>query len=149
MTTTIGGEGDALTLFANLVELEYDALEAYLAAVDRLGDAAIRATMQEFIADHRRHVSDLGSVIGEMGGSAPTEGDFKRLLTKGKVVIGQIAGDKGILQAMKTNEDDTNQAYERAAGRDDVTARGREVLERNLADERRHRAWIEAQIARM
>ena len=47
------------------------------------------------------------------------------VLTKGKVVLGGLIGDNAVLQAMKTNEDDTNTAYERALG-----------------DERRHRDWM-------
>lgn len=47
------------------------------------------------------------------------------VLTKGKVVLGGPMGDKAVLQAMKTNEDDTNTAYERALG-----------------DERRQRDWM-------
>ena len=42
-----------------------------------------------------------------------------------------------------------NSAYERAVSRDDLTPQLREVLQRNLADERRHRAWIEARLASM
>ena len=48
---------------------------------------------------------------------------------------------------MKSNEDDTNQAYEQALDRDDLTADIRDLLARNLADERRHRGWIEARLA--
>jgi hypothetical protein len=78
---------------------------------------------------------------------APTKGDFKRILTKGKVVIGQLVGDRGILMAMKSNEDDTNRAYEQAVRRHDLSTELRELLQRNLSDERRHRAWIEDRLA--
>jgi hypothetical protein len=44
---------------------------------------------------------------------------------------------------MKTNEDDTNTAYERACARNDVTPELQLLLRRNLNDERRHRTWIE------
>jgi hypothetical protein len=47
---------------------------------------------------------------------------------------------------MKSNEDDTNRTYERALSRPAVPAHVREVLERNLQDERRHRAWLEQRI---
>ena len=49
-----------------------------------------------------------------MGRTPPKEGDMKALLTKGKVVIAGLMGDEAILQAMRTNEADTNTAYERA-----------------------------------
>jgi hypothetical protein len=45
-----------------------------------------------------------------MGRTPPKEGDMKALLTKGKVVIAGLMGDAAILQAMRTNEADTNTA---------------------------------------
>jgi hypothetical protein len=65
------------------------------------------------------------------------------MLTQGKVVLGGLMGVKAILVALKTNEDDTNTAYERAVNHEGRHASAEEVLRRGLADERRHRAWIE------
>ena len=47
---------------------------------------------------------------------------------------------------MKTNEDDTNTAYERAVKHEEADG-VRPIFEKNLADERRHRAWLESTIA--
>ena len=47
---------------------------------------------------------------------------------------------------MKTNETDTNVAYERATTNDVVPPTVKELLRQNLADERRHRAWMEEQL---
>ena len=58
-------------------------------------------------------------------------------------------GDKAILIAMKTNEDDTNTAYERATQHKDMTAEMKRVLNSNLSDERRHRTWIEQTLKKM
>ena len=77
------------------------------------------------------------------------QSDIKSILTQGKVVLRGITGDSGILKAMKSNEDETNEAYEQALARNDVTANIRDILERNLADERRHRTWIEERLAQM
>jgi hypothetical protein len=63
--------------------------------------------------------------------------------------MGALMGDKAILMAMKTNEDDTNTAYERATKHKDMTAEMHKVLSSNLADERRHRTWIEQTLKKM
>ena len=47
---------------------------------------------------------------------------------------------------MKTNEADTNTAYERATRHEGLTPEIVTALERNLGDERRHKAWIEARL---
>jgi hypothetical protein len=60
------------------------------------------------------HITELGDILSSMGRTPPKEGDMKALLTKGKVVIAGLMGDEAILQAMRTNEADTNTAYERS-----------------------------------
>ena len=73
-----------------------------------------RNALAEFERDHLRHITELGDILSSMGRTPPKEGDMKALLTKGKVVIAGLMGDEAILQAMRTNEADTNTAYERA-----------------------------------
>lgn len=74
---------------------------------------------------------------------------MKSMLAKGKVVLGGLMGDKAILQAMTTNEDDTNTAYERAVKHDEASAEVRQVLSRGLADERRRRDRMVETIAKL
>ncbi len=146
MTTLVGTQKNLVDLLDALLELDYDAIEAYRAAIDRIGDVSDKAQLGSFLADHERHVRDLTPLVESLGKKASKGPDIKQWLTKGKVVIMGIAGDHAILLAMKTNEDDTNKAYERAVSRTDLTPDIRDVLERNLADERRHRAWLEARV---
>ncbi|MGX2041433.1 PA2169 family four-helix-bundle protein [Methylocaldum sp. MU1018] len=149
MPTLIGNEDSFIDTLANLIALDFDAAAAYEAAIKRIGDRAIGDRFGQFMSDHQRHIQELGRIARDLGRVPPTEADFKAVLTQGKVIIGNIAGDQGILQAMKSNEDDTHQAYRQALNRSDVPPQVRPVLERNLADERRHRAWIEQCLARM
>lgn len=149
MATMIGSEAHVVDMLIHLVELDFDAIAAYRAAIERLDSPRPKRAMQEFLLDHERHIRELSPLIRELGGTPPLEGDLKSVLTKGKVVIGQLMGDAGILGAMRSNEDDTNDAYERAASRIDAREPVRLVLARGLADERRHRGWIEAELERL
>lgn len=126
----------------DVVELDYDAVAAYKEAIDRLDDGAAKAKLREFQRDHERHISDLSEVIRKEGGTPPDSGDFKKVLTKGKVQLADLAGDDAILKAMKTNEDQTNDKYESMV-KEDFPNHIRTLLKRGLEDERRHRAWIE------
>lgn len=146
MATLAGKQEDPIKVLRSLVELDFDAVDAYEAAIARLDDVAYRAQLRQFCDDHRRHIAELNPIIQRLGGEPVLEGDIKRILTKGKVVIGGLLGDKAILGAMKTNEDDTNKAYERAV-QHSFDASVMTILQRNLADERRHRAWIEQILA--
>lgn len=130
-----------------LIELDLDAIEAYEAAIARLSDPSDKAQLERFLEDHRRHTVELGSVVQELGGTAVTRPDFKRVLAKGKVVLGGLVGDRAVLTAMKSNEDTTTKTYEKATREAGVPIRVRTILERNLADEQRHLGWIEQRLA--
>jgi uncharacterized protein (TIGR02284 family) len=142
MATTVGTESSLEDLLTDLIQLDHDAAGAYQAAIDRLKDAGFRSALSGFRQDHLRHIEELGAQLSAIGGESPKEGDMKSLLAKGKVVLGGLMGDKAILQAMKTNEDDTNTAYERAVKHDEASEDVRDVLSRGLTDERRHRDWM-------
>jgi uncharacterized protein (TIGR02284 family) len=142
MATTVGNERHLEHLLEDLIRLDYDAAAAYQAAIDRLETAGFKAAMRTFKADHLRHTRELGECLRGLGEKAPREGDLKQLLTTGKVVLGGLLGDKAILRAMRTNEDDTVTAYDRAVKHKAVTEAIRRVLERGRMDEHRHRQWI-------
>jgi len=130
----------------NLIALDFDAIEAYQAALERLDDNESKTRLAGFKADHERHTEALGAHLSAMGETPPTKGDLKSLLTKGKVVIAGLAGDKAILQAMKSNEEDTVGAYAEATAQAGFPAALAQTLDENLADEKRHREWIERRI---
>ena len=110
--------------------------------IDRLENSSYRTALTEFKRDHLRHITELGDILSDMGRVLPKEGDMKALLAKGKVVIAGLMGDESFLHAMRTNEADTNTAYERAVNFKGLQANTRDVLQRGLEDERRHCEWI-------
>jgi len=146
MVTTVGTESDLVTLLTDLVQLDFDAVDAYQAAIDRLDNPEWRATLASFRDDHLRHTAELGEALRGMGIVPPSGGDIKSMLTQGKVVMAGLVGDEAVLRAMRTNEADTNTAYERAVQFSDLHSGIRDMLEAGLADERRHCAWLLSQI---
>jgi uncharacterized protein (TIGR02284 family) len=142
MGTMVGSEKDIVSLLNDLIALDYDAIEAYEAAIARLSDQRDKDQLRQFMGDHQRHTVDLSDLVSKYGAQPVGRADIKRVLTKGKVVLAGLAGDKAIFNAMKSNEDDTNTAYERAVAKQGVPEGIREVLSRNLSDERRHRQWM-------
>lgn len=132
-----------------LIHLDFDAIAAYEAAIDRLNSPHYQQSLSGFRDDHKRHTQDLAQCVRRLGGTPATSADFKKVLTKGLVVIAGLGNDHSILEAMHTNENQTNALYEKAlqklAGEPEVA----ELLRRNLADERRHRDWIVATLESM
>ena len=83
MGTTRGTEAGLPTLLESLIELGYDALLAYDAAILRLRDEALRAQLRAFRADHHRHVWELSAQLRALGQEPPTRGDLEGILGQG------------------------------------------------------------------
>jgi rubrerythrin len=143
MATTVGHESDVTKLVQDLLYLEHDAIAAYDSTIDKLESEAFKAQVAAFRNDHLAHISTLKAMASELGIEAPREGDMKRMLTTGKVAIASLMGDGAILKAMKTNEDDTVTAYDRARQHQDARPESVAFFQRALDDERRHRTWFE------
>lgn len=149
MVTMVGNESSIEKLVTNLIYLEHDAIAAYESTIERLDDKTLASHVEGFRQDHLQHLVVLNEMARELNIEAPTEGDMKQMLTTGKIAMADMMGDAAILKAMKTNEDDTVTAYERAAEHQDAIPRSREFFEKALADEQRHRAWMQETASRL
>ncbi|MCE7029236.1 DUF2383 domain-containing protein [Jiella avicenniae] len=143
MATTVGQEREIETLVQDLITLERDAIAAYESTIEKLSAAALSSQVAEFKRDHLQHLDVLNEMAAELDIPAPSEGDAKQMLTTGKIALARLLGDKTILKAMKTNEDDTVTAYSRAVNHPEAVEKSRAFFSKALADEERHRAWME------
>lgn len=146
MATFAGKQDKLIDALNSMIELDFDAMEAYKAAIERMDDITAKETLSIFMEDHLRHTIELSVEVRSLGGQPVEQGDVKAVLTKGKVVLAGLVGDTAVLRAMKSNEDDTNSAYENIVERTDLNESLRTLLNKNLDDERRHRSWIEAEL---
>ena len=142
MATRVGTEDNAVEMLEHLMALDYDAIEAYSAAIERLENQQWKAQLATFRSDHERHVHELAPIIRSLGGKPPSGPGAKAMLTEGKVKLANLLGDEAILKAMRSNEDDTNTAYQRALSK--CPPEACDMLARGLEDEQRHREWIVA-----
>ncbi len=149
MVTMVGNESSIEKLVTNLIYLEHDAIAAYESTIERLDDKALSTQVEAFRQDHLQHLTVLHEMARELGIDAPAEGDMKQMLTTGKIALADLMGDAAILKAMKTNEDDTVTAYERAAAHQEAVPKSKAFFQKALADEERHRAWMETTAQRM
>jgi rubrerythrin len=145
MVTMVGMQHDFISALKDLLELEYDTVEAYEAALNRLERADYKKTMSDFLKDHQRHIKEISGLLEHHGHQAPKgPSTGKQWLTKGKVILANLVGDKTILVAMASNEVDTNTAYERMMKFEEKLEDSEDILKRALEDERRHKAWLES-----
>lgn len=133
-------------LLNGLIRLDFDAIEAYEAALSRLDGEIIRTCLVAFLEDHRRHVRELSDQVRQFGGTPATGPGLMGALIEGAVVIGGLAHDKGILRAMSRDEAFINHSYETALEKLSADSPCYDLVRRNREDERRHRDWIDAVI---
>ncbi len=144
MVTLVGTQIEFEEALKDLIELDFDAVEAYDAAVNRIENQDFKEKLSIFKADHEWHIQELSTILKTRNiqpPSGPSVG--KQWLTKGKVVLANLIGDSVILRAMISNEIDTNTAYERISLREDIWPEANDIIRRGLADERRHKKWLE------
>lgn len=146
MVTLVGTQSNFITALQELLELEYIASETYEAAINRLEDTEYKDKLSQFKADHQRHIQQLSSYLKKHKADVPQGPTGKQIMTISKVAIGKLFGDQAILQAMHDAEDDTNTAYERITQHKSKTKDCDEIVNAALADERKHRAWVEKTI---
>ena len=147
MVTTVGTTLDVVDMLNDLIQLDYDAIHAYEAAIGRIDSEEHQRHLAAFKEDHERHTEELDAVVRELGGKPVNRSIIKHVVTAGKIAFADLIGDKTVLQALKTEENDINKAYERMAGRRDLPPEAVPVIQAGFGDERRHRDWLEKTIA--
>lgn len=75
MVSLVGFQGDFFSALKNLVELEYDTVEAYTVAIDQLETPKIKSKLSEFKADHQRHIQELSNYLKKHNKECPTGPD--------------------------------------------------------------------------
>lgn len=149
MVTTVGTEGDTKQLLKNLIQLEHDAIAAYDAVIEKLEDTGRAEKVRSFREDHQQHLDALTDLARAHHAYNPGEGSMKSMLTTGKVNLAGIAGGDGaLLKAMSTNETDTVTAYRHALENRDAPDDARDFLKKALADEERHKSWMDTEADR-
>jgi uncharacterized protein (TIGR02284 family) len=139
----------AISVLNDLIQLDYDAIQAYKQAIEKIEDAAARSDLMSFQADHERHIIDLSQAVRVLGGEPEKAGrDLKGVLLEGLTALRSVTGNLGALRAMRMNEKLTNRAYEKALEAK-LPINARDVVLTNREDERRHLAAIEMHIERL
>lgn len=150
MVTLVGTQKNLNDAIRALIELEYDAIEAYQLAIDKIQSPEFKQMLLSFQNDHEHHIAAIKTYFMGQGLNLPDSPDLKGMLTKLKVAIGSAMGDDlTILKAMLDNELDTNKAYENMLKHESISTVDslRDILINAHADEKTHKQWLEQVIA--
>jgi len=138
------GTEHTVDLLCQLVQLEYDTMAAYRAAIGRVDSTDARAELALFFDHHEATAKALASCIDRYGGAARSGTDLDQAWNRGRVALADLADDHSLLEALAHLEDDIHTAYERAQS--DLRAVGdpplASAVESALAAEEFHREWL-------
>lgn len=133
----------------DLIELDHNAIGGYDSAIKGLKDQPeIRGTFETFRADHQRHVEELSPFVRQYGGEPAKRPGAMGLLQKGWTEMSKVGGADAIVSAMVSNEETAVNTYEKGVTKA-FPAEILRVVERGVADERRHLAYCRAQYERL
>src|SRR4051812_5919919 len=83
----------------DLVQLDYDAVQAYDLALEHIDDPGVAEDLELFKSDHERHIVELNAVITVLGGTPKELGkDLKGFLIEGMTKLRSVTGTKGALK---------------------------------------------------
>jgi len=136
---------DVVVLLNRLIQLHYDAIDACKAAVVHVEDPRARQELRATLEDHRGHVDELAVVVRNLGGEPASPSDLRPLRPR-KRAASCPEGEHALLEALGRNEEGARAAYEDAASLPGVPLDVMAALERNLADQRKHLAWVEGRL---
>jgi len=128
-----------IRLLNDLLVMELALLQTYDAATAGLRDGLMATQLRHFEVDHERHLIELRSCVGALGGSPVA--DCRGTVS---VSLSPVSASLTSLIAMWSHEDEMARAYENALERRMVLSAPvvRRTLCDILEDEQRHWAWL-------
>jgi len=142
MATLIGTQEDFKDALKSLIELDFAAVAAYQEAIQCLQDEECESKLRDFKEDHERHITALSTVVENLDQQPPSNAGIKQFFSQGRVMFANLMGDKAVLKAIKSNEDDAFVAYERLNEHPGKISDSELALKHGLEDVRRHREWL-------
>jgi uncharacterized protein (TIGR02284 family) len=144
---------DVVALLNRLIQLHYDAIDTCKIAAANLAEPRDRENLARALGDHRDHVDELSGVVRNLGGEPASPGDLRpargRRSSAPSLSGSSAEIDYALLEAFRRNEEGARAAYEDATSLPGVPLDVLAALERSLADERKHLAWVVDRLSEM
>lgn len=136
-------ERDIIRRLRDLAQMDVEAANVYDEALERAGDDEVRARFLRFSREHQNHADSLSRAVQRMGAAAVDQKvDLAERMAEAYSVIRIATGTDSAVRAMHGVEREHVRRYEEAA-RLDVPPEVHQLLERFLAEERQHLAYLE------
>ncbi len=143
MITLVGTQSDFLDALNCLLELEYEAIEIYEAAINRIENSICVDKLRSFKEDHKNHIDKISKYLASKNYDLVKKPGLKQWISIAAISLSSIIGDKNVLLSLHGAEEDTNTAYERIVNHSEIDKDFKNELSNFYEDEKRHKKWIE------
>lgn len=128
-----------------MAKIDIDASAAYAQAIKNIDedDLDIIERLEQYRADHERHINVLSDLIKSLGETPPERNrNFKGFIIEGFTAIRSMSGTEGALRAMETNEKLTDDRYDEAR-KWELSPEITGIMEEFYSDEKTHLTYIQ------
>lgn len=137
---------ETLAVIGELRHLDEQTVKLYDTAIGKVQERQLTDQLQQFRADHERHVRELGDQMVRMGRKpvGPTE-DFRKFLAKELEMLQQASDEAEVMRLLVLAEESAAAEYANTMQHDlpkDVS----QLLTKNHDDEVRHVQYVEAHV---
>lgn len=141
-------QDDHAALFMHVLSVANDLHLAYGTAIKRMSAGPLRQGMIELDQSHDQIRAELAEFVRALGDSPNEHGNLHGLWDRAKVVLAELRGDEGILQAMADNEEELASALREVRHMPGLPENAQEILERGIEMERTHRSFYDRALGR-
>src|SRR5579883_2529897 len=110
--------------------------------MDLIRDVEDKDKLGQLAGIHKKHIAALGEIVREYGGTPVQHAGGMAIAESAKVMLAGLVGDRMVLAAMRSNEKQTEAAYQEAMAHEGIPLDVRTIIERNLAEESSYHAWL-------
>ena len=141
-------DGEMAHLLNHLLHLHFDLNGAYDSALSRIDDDDLRLRMSRMRDSHIGIIAEISALVVALGKTPTRSGDWHGVLERGRVVLGDLRGQRGIIEAMASNEEELSGAYREALAHPGLPADVAQVLSKASQQEAVHRAFYNELLGR-
>lgn len=139
---------DLAHLLNHLLHLGYDLTGAYKTALARVQSLSFKESLIALGDSNMVHIQELSCCVENLGKTPTHRGDLHGLLERGRVILGDLNGDEGILKAMAANEEEMCSAYKDALSHPGMPVEIGSAIARALAHQTRNCAVYDRLLGR-
>jgi hypothetical protein len=128
---------------ANLMKLDYDAVEICKEAVNKLKKQQYKEIIQAFKENHQQHLTELLHLLKMHNKVIPKNLNDWKWLVKGKIALSSLGGDKAILRTIWNNALKIRDSYEKVKLNEHLWFDAENLITNGLKDIERHKDSLE------